>query len=489
METKPSSARRQFLHQAALTAGALALPPAITSAHAADKGASAAAAPGRSAGPPYLVFLPLGKDEPSPAKVLKDHAYIESLPLDGIVIHSNTVVAAGEKVPNCVWSNRDALKPAHVVDEAAPLKGKFSKLNRSWFIATTTMKASDWFSDWSTCVGNFAVMARACRDLGMEGLFLDNTDNQYHPVPIWGYPGPKTNPAKSHDDYRRQVRLRGKQIMEACVREYPAFKLALLVGPALTEKGDPFIEVRPDYSLLTAFYSGLLAGAGETGMVIDASVFYKSALVANKKEMVSTKEQKMFAGSYQFRKYEIPSSRHNSPSLSPEDRALWTRRLRVGYGMSYGFTQEGMTHALMQSDYLSWYYNGADYLDPATLKEKWFPKDKYPALAAARAAATAGSANNRASGIHFATAVGEATVQAVAGDASFRYTLDIDNRTGAKATITYPEKPAWVKATANDATISGKPPSAAGTAVLVAVVSAAGKSDTIKLQIETRAGK
>ncbi len=485
MHTKLGSARRQFLHQAALTAGAFAIPPAMKSARADQKAASAA--PGRSAGPPYLIFLPLGPTEdPSPAKVLTDRAYIESLPIDGIVIHNNTVVAAGEKVPSCVWSNRDSLKPAHVFDEVAPLKGKFSKLNRSWLFATSTMKAGDWFADWSTCVGNFAVMARACRDLGMEGLFLDNTDNKYHAVPLWQFPGPKPNPAKSLNDYRRQVRLRGKQIMEACVREYPTFKLALLIGPSSAEKGDPFIEARPDYSLITAFYSGLLAGAGETGMVIDTNVFYKRAVVAGKDEIVSSKDQKMFAGSYQFRKYEIPTSRHDSPSLSPEDRALWTRRLRVGYGMSYGCTQEGMTHALTQSDYLSWYYNGANYLDPATLNEKWFPKEKFPSLGAARA--TARSANNRAAGVHFATATGELAVQATAGDASFRYTFDIDNRTGEKATINYPQKPAWVKAVANSATISGKPPSAARTDALVAVVSAGGKSDTIKVILDTRAG-
>jgi hypothetical protein len=475
METKPVYPRRTFLQHTGLAAGALAIPPVITSAGADQAGATPATA--GSAGPPYLVFLPLGSDEPSPAKVFKDRAYIESLPVDGVVMHSNVVVAGAEKIPACIWSNRESIKPAQVLDEAAPLKGKFSKLNRSWFLAVTTMKASDWFSDWSTCVGNFAMMARACRDLGMEGLFLDNTDNQYHPVPIWGYPAGKTKPTRSMEDYRRQVRLRGKQIMEACVREYPAFKLALLNGPALAEKGDPFIEVRPEFSLGTAFYSGLLAGAGETGMVIDASVFYK------------TKDQKMFAGSYQFRKYEIPSARHNSPSLSTEDRALWTRRLRVGYGLSYGFTQEGMTHALMQSDYVTWYYNGADNLDPETVKEKWWSKDRFPALGAARAAATAAGANNRASGVHFATATGEASVQASAGDPAFRYTLDTDNRTGAPATIEYLEKPAWVKAEPNSAAISGKPPSTARTETLVAVISAAGKSDTIKVALETRLRK
>ena len=35
---------------------------------------------------PYLVFLPLGGGGIAPAKVLKNNQYIESLPIDGIVI-------------------------------------------------------------------------------------------------------------------------------------------------------------------------------------------------------------------------------------------------------------------------------------------------------------------------------------------------------------------------------------------------------------------
>ena len=106
-------------------------------------------------------------------------------------------------------------------------------------------------------------------------------------------------------------------------------------------------------------------------------------------------------------------------------------------------------------------------------------------LAAAKAAATAPGVNNVASGIHFATTLGEATIQAIPGDASFSYTLDYDNHTGSKESITYLEKPDWVKAGANNATISGVPPATLRTDTLVAVISAAGKSDTLRLTIVT----
>ena len=85
------------------------------------------------------------------------------------------------------------------------------------------------------------------------------------------------------------------------------------------------------------------------------------------------------------------------------------------------------------------------------------------------------------------TTLGEATLRAIPGGASFSYRLDYENHTGSKESITYQEKPDWVKAGANQATISGVPPATPRTDTLVAVISAAGKSDTLKLTIVTSA--
>ena len=470
--------RREFLRASvALAVGAYAAVPAILHAEADIASDAVPRSPSSStiSKPPYLVFLPLS-DGISPAKVFQDRAYIETLPIDGVVMEGRTIVAGVEKVAYCIWSNKESVTYAQVFDEVAPLKGTFTKLNRSWLMGQTTMKAGDWFDDWSTCLRNFATFAKACKDMGMEGMLLNNCNDKYHPVPIWDYPNQAPGDTKTLDEYRQQVRLRGKQIMEACVKEYPAFKLALMMGPAFAESGDPHLTMRRDsFALLSAFYSGLVAGVGDQGMVIDASVFY------------DVKERKTFVGSYQFRKFDIPSSRHDSPNIPKEDRALWRRRLKIGYGLSYGYTEEGGKNALMQCDYMCWYYNGANNLDPETLKEKWFPKGRFPSLAAARAAATAPGVNNVAAGIHFATTLGEETIRAVPGDTAFSYALDFENNTGSPVTITYQKKPDWVKAGANNATISGVPPATAQTDILVAVISADGKSDTLKLTIVTSA--
>jgi len=429
---------------------------------------------------PYLIFLPLGSDGIAPAKVLQDNEYIESLPIDGVVMTGHTVVS-GDKdgmVYYCIWSNQESLEYAQVYDEFAPLKGEFSKLDRSWMFGSTSLKAGDWFDDWSTCLRNFATAARACKDLGLEGILLDNCNDQYHPYPVWEYPSQAAGANKTLGEYRQQVRLRGKQIMEACVKEYPAFKLALMTSAANVEQGDPHIAIRPKaFELLSAFYSGLVAGAGEQGMVIDASVFYNA------------KNREKFVGSYQFRKYDIPSSLHNSPSIPQEDRVLWSQRLSIGYGLCYGYSEEGMTNALKQCDYMCWYYNGANNLDPETTKEKWWSVniDRFPSLGRARAAAKAPGVNNVASGIHFATTRGAETIRAIPGDASFRYTLYYENNTGSQESITYLQKPDWVKATKNSATISGVAPTTPQAYTLVAVISADVKSDTLRLTILTSA--
>ncbi len=68
-----------------------------------------------------------------------------------------------------------------------------------------------------------------------------------------------------------------------------------------------------------------------------------------------------------------------------------------------------------------------------------------------------------------------------------RYTLDYENHADSKEVITYLEKPDWVRALANHATISGVPPAAPRTETLLPVISAGGKPDTLKLTIVTSA--
>ena len=91
--------RREFLRaSAALAVGAYAAVPAIMHAEADSASDAVPRLPSSStiSKPPYLVFLPLS-DGISPAKVFQDRAYIETLPIDGVVMEGRTIVAGVEK--------------------------------------------------------------------------------------------------------------------------------------------------------------------------------------------------------------------------------------------------------------------------------------------------------------------------------------------------------------------------------------------------------
>jgi hypothetical protein len=57
-----------------------------------------------------------------------------AVPVDGVVMKGRAVVTGEETVPYCIWSNKESVRCAQVFEGAAPLKGTFAKLNRSWLM-------------------------------------------------------------------------------------------------------------------------------------------------------------------------------------------------------------------------------------------------------------------------------------------------------------------------------------------------------------------
>jgi len=151
-----------------------------------------------------------------------------------------------------------------------PLKGlPFSRLvNNFGYVLGKT--PPDFFDDWSVPIQNFANLARALKDAGLKGFFFDN-EQYFQP---WGeYPGGVANPMTSLPDYQAQAALRGRQVMEAMVAEFPEIVVVPLHGPYIS---DPYSVLRlgfagvPDRNqLLGPFSVGFVQGAGISGQVVD----------------------------------------------------------------------------------------------------------------------------------------------------------------------------------------------------------------------------
>jgi hypothetical protein len=104
--------------------------------------------------------------------ILKNLAYIDSLPFDGITI--NIPVTWGNLAPGNVASYSDIY-----TNWLGPLKGKLKNVTHN-YVKMVVRLSADPFDDWTQTIQNWVVLAEACRDAGLEGIFFDNEEYYEH---------------------------------------------------------------------------------------------------------------------------------------------------------------------------------------------------------------------------------------------------------------------------------------------------------------------
>src|SRR5262245_2229113 len=173
-----------------------------------------------------------GSTVPTPAYIAENFGFLEGLPFDGLVVYvRNTSLTINAS--QCVMS-KVAISYGHISSALAPIKDlPFSRL-RDNFAYVVGNSPPDFFDDWTIPIQNFANLARALKEAGLKGIFFDN--EQYSYFGHWAeYPGSVAYPAKTLEDYEAQARLRGKQVMEAMVAEFPEIVVLSLHGPYVSE--------------------------------------------------------------------------------------------------------------------------------------------------------------------------------------------------------------------------------------------------------------
>ena len=135
-----------------------------------------------------------------------------------------------------------------------------------------TFATVDWFDDgWSKVAQNGAVAAYVARECGAKGLFMD-AEGYFAGTGIWPWPFSYIGYSKqckkagltprTPEECVKQVRLRGRQFMEAIVAEYP--DITIMIIPSIHSAGDgapPF--------LFPAFVDGMLEAKGDEVTIID----------------------------------------------------------------------------------------------------------------------------------------------------------------------------------------------------------------------------
>lgn len=317
----------------------------------------------------------------TPIFVRDNLEYLETTPFDGLAVYVSTP-SRSINASRYVFSSR-RVNYTSIRDVLTPLVGlPFQSLSHNFaFVAID--RPADWFDDWSIPIQNFRDLARAIREAGLKGVFLDN--EQYFSR-MFNYPDEVTYKSKTLDEYRDQARIRGRQIMEAMISEFPDIEILVFHGPYVSSPNAPFWTPEPDrhplfqrldayYELLGPFFVGLVEGKGDRATVIDGGSGLKHFRPEIDYEL-----------GYQFRKYDIASPEIDSPFIPMSLRSRWSSDVDLAYtlydcpirgeDMNPQIARETLVHALHHADKYVWFYPEANKFlrppsDPAGAPIEW----------------------------------------------------------------------------------------------------------------------
>jgi hypothetical protein len=312
----------------------------------------ALAAPPPGPGPSALILHDWFGDSPCPTPTFlrQNRAFMETLPFDGVAVYLRSPDGA-DNITMDLMVNKP-LGAAAMARVLAPLKGlRFTSLTQN-FAAIFSGRPPDFFNDWSIIVQNFSDLARAIREAGLKGVYFDN-ENYFSK---WShYPIGVEYPTLTLKAYQDQARLRGRQVMEAMVAQYPDIVVISLHGPYLSEPKAPaplFPQWWSNNQLMGPFFCGFLEGAGKKATCVDGG------------KLFHLRTPKDFQDSYTWRKAGINQDKVDSDFIPAGLRAAWPQKVSVAFGVyDRPFGKEDMipeilrptlAQALRQSDRYTW---------------------------------------------------------------------------------------------------------------------------------------
>ena len=218
-------------------------------------------------GTPYLLLAqqPGTSNQPESIKLYIDH--IESMPFDGMFIHL---------VPySWLVMKGDSISYEDIYNKLSPIKNVFNTFQHNFIYIFIDFPGDLWADEvWEITARNFAHMARAARDYGLKGIIYDN--EEYQEGKWMNYGEDYQNPDYTLEEHADKTIMRGKQVMEAMIAEFPEIEILHYHGPYLSESSTsvPAIVMGQaaywdKYELLGPFFTGMVLGKGDRGTVID----------------------------------------------------------------------------------------------------------------------------------------------------------------------------------------------------------------------------
>jgi hypothetical protein len=282
------------------------------------------------------------------SNVVANHTYIDTLPFDGIIV----------KFPDyqrCLGPNYIA-NYSTLYNQIGPIKNVLAKVKHNYAnVLTGNTGMVDPFDDWTQAQANFVILALVCRDAGLEGIFLDTEEYNVH---WWRYPNDcKYASTKTVSQYQEQWRLRGTQVMQAIIAQWPQAKIVFPIDPFYSSSrfGGP--------NWLGGFFAmGMFAAA--PGHMINGGERYQERTAGD------------FSNWLNFMKVTLTQP-PNSPPLIPSGlTSTWQSQMNQSFGiydqdkygtpvMSYSVLQSTIVNAMPYANEFVWNYSGnLDWLTP-----------------------------------------------------------------------------------------------------------------------------
>jgi hypothetical protein len=251
---------------------------------------------------------------------------MEQTPFDGCVFHVVATTAQGGK-ENFTWLcwSRRVFADAELAPALADLKATpFRRFTHNFLRFNTAPADLDWFDDHSAIVNNARLAARIAREGRCAGILLDVEEYQGK---LFTYAQQRDARTRSWDDYAAQVRLRGREVMEAFQDSFPGLTVFLTFGhslPRLKSNHGKTPLAQTPYGLLAPFLDGLVEAArGGTRLVDGFELSY------------GYKERAQFDTAHDLMKHGV------LPIVA--DPASYARTVSAGFGlwMDYDWPRHG----------------------------------------------------------------------------------------------------------------------------------------------------
>jgi hypothetical protein len=297
-----------------------------------------------------------GNTTPTPSFIASHFDFLETQPFNGLVVYlrnaSMTINASTGVMTNTPMTHTAI---ASVLDPIRDLP--FWQLQDNFGFVMGN-DPPDFFDDWSVPIQNFRNLAHALHDAGLKGFVFDN--EQYF-TPWANYPD-GVNYGYTLAQYETQARLRGRQVMEAMVSEFPDIVVITLHGPYVSEPDAPWQLGFPQWQngneLQGPFFAGFQEGRGLLATNVDGGELYDLRSATD------------FQETYSWRKYDLPSDAVNCSFIPPALRPSWPGSVSISFGVyDYPYGGQAMnpsilattlTNALARADRWVWFYSEAN---------------------------------------------------------------------------------------------------------------------------------